>query len=133
MSAIHNYVEPVPEIIPVELNIDSDHELDEIHEKYEYITDQIAQDFYKLNNILQNITGILQSNFNSTFMNKNFETQELIEEKLDNLMFKYFQTKELLKKGREIRFYKEQKEKELQKEKRFARNTLVHYGIKPTN
>jgi uncharacterized membrane protein YheB (UPF0754 family) len=133
MAAMHYYLEPVPEVIPVELHIDSDHDLDEINEKYEYVTNQIAQEFHKLNNISQNISDILEKNFNSKFMNKNFGTQELIEEQFDNLLFKYLQTKELLKKGREIRFYKEKKEKEIENEKRFARNALAHYGIKPSN
>ena len=131
MAAMHTYFEQVPEVIPVELHIDSDHELDEINEKYDYVTYQIAQDFYKLNNISQNIINILQNNFSSKFINKNFETQELIEEQFDNLLFKYLQTKNLLKKGREIRFYKEKKEKEIEKEKRFARNALAQYGINP--
>lgn len=133
MSAMEHYHEGVSEITPIELNNNSYHELEEINEKYEYITCQIAQEFYKLNNISQNISDSLQKNFNSNFMNKNFETQELLEEKLDNLIFKFLQTKELLKKGREIRFYKEQKEIEIEKEKRFARNALAHYGIKPSN
>ena len=133
MAAMQHHLEPVSEIVPVELHVDSNHELDEINEKYEYVTDRIAEEFYKLNNMSHIISDILEKNFNSNFMNKNFETHELVEEKLDNLLFKYLQIKELLKKGREIRFYKEQKENEITKEKRFARNALAYYGIKPSN
>lgn len=130
MTSINEYAKYITEMEKGNLHIDSDYQLDEINEKYNYITTKIADKFLKINNICKNASVILQNNYNSNFINKNFEYQELIEETLDNLVFEYLQSKELLKKGREIRYFKELKEKEVENEKRYARNALAQCGIK---
>jgi hypothetical protein len=69
-------------------------------------------------------------------MGMSFIEHELLEERMDGLIYRYQKTKELLKKGRLIRYYKEEQEKEKKaklNELRYARNTLAHYGINTTN
>ena len=133
MTSVHINLETINEIEKVELQVDSDHEIEEMNEKLNYVCEMAAQEFYKLKTFSSKVTNILENNYNLQFMNKNFDEQELIEEQLDKLMFEYVKVKELLKKGREIRFYKEAKEKKIAREKMIARNILAHCGIKPVD
>lgn len=121
----------VPNMENVELHINSDDEIEEINEKMTCISEMIACEFTNLKKISSNLNNTLDDNYNSKITNKNFDEQELIEEKLDTLLFEFSKVKVLLKKGREIRYYKELKEKEIEKQKIFARNLLIQYGIKP--
>jgi len=123
-----NSLERIPESIPVNLNVNSETELEELDEKMEYIGEVIAEEFHLLNNIVSQISGVLDVNFNNKFMNTNFDQQENIEWYLDSLVYEYQTVKQLFKKGREIRHNIERKEKEKDNELRCARNTLS-YGI----
>jgi hypothetical protein len=120
---------PINEMPPVELSINTNHNIDEINEKLDYITNKISQEFYKLKPVCKTINEMLETNFNSNFINTNFDEQELIEEQIDTLIFNYNCVKNLSKKGRDIRVYKQLKDKEIENQKRFARNALAHYGI----
>jgi hypothetical protein len=125
-----NSLERIPESNPVNLNINSETELEELDEKMEYISEQISEEFHILNTIVSQVNGILNINFNNKFMNTDFDKQEYIEEYLDTLIYEYQTVKELLKKGREIRYNKEKKEKQKDNEVRGSRNTLKYCEIK---
>ena len=113
-----NSLERIPESNPVNLNVNSETELEELDEKMEYISEQISEEFHVLNTIVSQVNGILNINFNNKFMNTDFDKQEYIEEYLDTLIYEYQTVKELLKKGREIRYNKEKKEKQKDNELR---------------
>ena len=119
-----NSLERIPESKPVNLNVNSETELDELDEKMEYVSEQISEEFHILNTIVSQVNGILNINFNNKFMNTDFDKQEYIEEYLDTLIYEYQTVKELLKKGREIRYNKEKKEKQKDNELRGSRATL---------
>jgi len=123
-----NSLERIPESIPVNLNVNSETELEELDEKMKYISQQIAEEFHILNNIVSKTNSVLNVNFNNKFMNVNFDQQENIEWYLDSLVYEYQTVKQLFKKGREIRHNIETKSKEKDNELRCARNTLS-YGI----
>ena len=125
-----NSLERIPESKPVNLNVNSETELEELDEKMEYISEQISEEFHILNTIVSQVNGILNINFNNKFMNTDFDKQEYIEEYLDTLVYEYQTVKELLKKGREIRYNKEKKEKQKDNELRGSRATLKYCGIK---
>jgi hypothetical protein len=125
-----NSLERIPESEPVNLDVNQETELEELDNKMNYISQQIAEEFHILNNIVSKTNSVLNLNFNNKFMNTNFDEQENIEWYLDSLVYEYQTVKELLKKGREIRYNKESKEKEKDNEIRCARNTLSYYGIK---
>jgi hypothetical protein len=112
MLSRQNSLDRIPEFEPVNLNVNSETKLEELDEKMEYIGEVIAQEFHILNNIVSQINGILQVNFNNKFMNKDFDKHEHIEFYFDTLLHEYKTVKELLKKGRAIRYNKEEKEKE---------------------
>lgn len=104
----------------------------------EYMDDTIN----KLNKEFLNITqrmSYINEMFNKLYSNDQnnmgmlFIEHELLEERMDGLIYRYQTTKDLLKKGRLIRYHKEEKEKEKLNELRYARNTLAHYGIDATN
>lgn len=114
----------------ININVDSEHELEELREKMKYISNQIALEFRKLKKQSINVTEILEKNYNNEFMNNNFDEQELVEEHIDNLLYQYEKVKKYLKYGRDVRFYKEKKEKEKSNEIRYAKNLLAHFGIK---
>jgi hypothetical protein len=116
----------IPESEPVNLNINSETELYELDEKMDYIRQQISEEFHILNNIVSQINGILNINFNNKFMNTDFDKHEHIEFYFDTLIHEYQTVKEFLKKGREIRYNKEKKEK--YNEVRCA--GISQYGIK---
>lgn len=115
-----NSLERIPESLPVNLNVNSETELEELDEKMEYIGEVISEEFHILNNIVSQINGILNVNFNNKFMNTDFDKHEHIELYFDTLIHEYQTTKELLKKGRAIRYNKEKKEKEKYNELRSA-------------
>jgi hypothetical protein len=125
-----NSLERIPESEPVNLNVNSETELEELDEKMKYIGQQISEEFHILNNIVSQVNSVLNLNFNKNFMNTNFDQQENIEWYLDSLVYEYKTVKEFLKKGREIRYNKEKKEKEKDNELRYARNTLANFEIK---
>jgi hypothetical protein len=125
-----NSLERIPESEPVNLDVNQETELEELDNKMKYITQQIAEEFHILNNIVSKTNSVLNLNFNNKFMNTNFDEQENIEWYLDSLVYEYQTVKELLKKGREIRYNKESKEKEKDNEIRCVRNTLSYYEIK---
>jgi uncharacterized ubiquitin-like protein YukD len=125
-----NSLDRIPESDPVNLDVNSDTELDELAEKMKYISQQIAEEFHILNNIVSKTNSVLNVNFNNKFMNVNFDQQENIEWHFDILVHEYQTVKQLFKKGREIRYNIETKEKEKDNEIRYARNTLSYYGIK---
>ena len=77
-----------------------------LDKKMENICDEVYKDFCNLQKKFLKIQIILEND-----LNKNFDTQELIEEKLDELFYEYIKIKEQIKMGREIRFYKEEIEK----------------------
>lgn len=124
-------LEVIPEISPINIHVDSDHELEELQEKMNFICDQTAQEFYKLKNQSTRISEILERNFNKSYLNNNFDDQEIIEEQIDKLIYQYAKIKKNLKDGREVRFYIEKKEKQKSNELRYARNLLAHFGIDP--
>ena len=111
--------------------LDSADELEQLKSEMFVVTNKIAQDFYALKSYSFSVNNILECNFNTSFMNINFDEQELIEEQLDRFVHQYAKMKESFKRGREIRCYKEQKEQEKMNELRYARNVLAHHGIKP--
>lgn len=133
MSLKNKLLETISELEPIDLNVNSKTNLDDLEEKMEYTCKKIAEQYYKLNNKLSIINNIIDLNFNSNYINTDFNRHEHIEEQLDSLIFKYQNLKTLLNKGREIRYLKEIKEKEKENEIRCARNTLVQLGIKPIN
>lgn len=118
-----NSLERIPESVPVNLNVNSETELEELDEKMKYVGEVISEEFHLLNNIVSQINGILNVNFNKKFMNMDFEQHEHIEEYFDTLIHEYQTVKDLLKKGRAIRYNKEKKEKD--NEIRCSRNTSV--------
>lgn len=130
MLSKENLLYSIPETEPVNLIINQETRLEELNDKMEYISNQIAQEYFILNTKVSQVNNILNINYNNKFMNTDFEKQEYIEEYFDNLIYEFERVKELLKKGREIRYFKEKKEKEKDNEIRCARNTLAHYGIK---
>ena len=109
--------------------ISSTNELEHLQSEMIVVTNKIAQDLYALKSYTFSVNNILECNFNSSFMNTNFDDQELIEEQIDRLVYQYVKIKEHLKKGREIRIFKEQKEQEKMNELRYARNVLMQLGI----
>lgn len=115
-------------ISEIDLHIDSEHDLDEIKEKLNAVTQRISNEMTKLTKYTENIKTMVHASTNATF-----EEHELIEEQFDKLIYEYNKSKLLFKQGREIRIYKEAKETEILNQKRFARNVLVHYGIQHTN
>jgi len=121
-------LQTIPE---VDIHIDSDHELEELHEKMNYINEQSAQEFRRLKSQSFKVTTLLEQNFNNDYINKNFDEHELIEEQIDKLIYQYTKIKENLRRGREVRFYIEKKEKQKVNELRYARNVLTHLGIYP--
>ena len=125
-----NSLERIPESEPVNLDVNQETELEELDNKMKYISQQIAEEFHILNNIVSKTNSVLNVNFNNKFMNTNFDEQENIEWYLDSLVQEYQTVKKLLKKGREIRYNKESKEKEKDNEIRCSRNTLSYYEIK---
>ena len=106
-----NSLDRIPESEPVNLNVNSETKLEELDEKMEYISEVIAEEFHILNNIVSQINGILQVNFNNKFMNKDFDKHEHIELYFDILLDEYKTVKELLQKGRAIRYNKEKKKR----------------------
>lgn len=109
--------------------IDSTNELENLQSEMLIITNQIAQELYALRSYTFSTNHILQCNFNPSFMNTNFDEQEIIEEYIDRFVYQYEKIKESFKKGREIRSHKEQKEQEKINELRYARNVLAQLGI----
>ena len=73
-----NSLERIPESKPVNLNVNSETELDELDEKMEYVSEQISEEFHILNTIVSQVNGILNINFNNKFMNTDFDKQEYI-------------------------------------------------------
>jgi len=117
----------------MDLSLDSDNEIEELIEKMEYVCNQTSNSFYNLKKKVNNVNILLENNFNSNFVNSNFDHHELIEEQIDNLIYDFSKIKEFIKKGRLIKFYKEKKENNKKKELLYARNALVYYGINPEN
>lgn len=109
--------------------INSTNELEHLQSEMNVVTNKIAQDLYALKSYSFSVNNILEYNFNPSFMNTNFDEQELIEEQIDRLLYEYVKIKEHFKKGREIRIFKEQKEQEKMNELRYARNVLMQLGI----
>lgn len=124
-------IESIPEVQPVNVYVDSDHELEELQEKMDYICQQNAGEFYKMKIKMAHINTIFENNFNTKTMNKNFDDHELFEEQIDELIHEYIKVKELMKHGREIRLYTEKKKQQKSNELRYARNLLAHFGIDP--
>jgi len=132
MASIHqDSLEVIPEVSPINFHVDSDHELEELQEKMNYICNETAQEFYKLKNQSTRVSNILERNFNKSYLNNNFDDQEIIEEQIDKLIYQYTKIKQNLRDGREVRFYIEKKEKQKSNELRYARNLLAHLGIQP--
>ena len=128
MASNLNLLEVIPE---VNTGVDSDHELEELQEIMNNICNESAQKFYKLKSQSLHVSNILENNFNKSYLNTNFDEQELIEEQIDKLIYQYEQIKKHLRDGREIRCYIEKKEKQKNNELRYARNLLAHFGIEP--
>jgi lipid A disaccharide synthetase len=126
MPLMTNSLDRIPQFEPINKEIG----LEELVEKMKYISQEIAEEYNVLNNIVSQVNIVLNNNYNTKFMNTDFDNQEYIEENLDRLVHEYQTVKELLKRGREIRYYKELKEREKDNENRCARNILVDYGIK---
>jgi len=125
-------LEVIPEVSPMNVHVDSCNELEELQEKMNYICDQTAQEFYKLTCETLKVSDMLERNFNKTYLNNNFEQQEMIEHQIDKLICQYFQIKKNLQDGREIRFYMEKKEMQKCNELRYAKNLLASLGIDHT-
>jgi len=117
-----NSLDRIPQFEPV----NKETGLDELSEKMKYISQEIAQEYFGLKNIVSQVNIVLNINYNNKFINTDFDNEEYIEENLDRLVHEYKTVKELLKRGREIRYYKELKERE----NRCARNASVNYEIK---
>jgi hypothetical protein len=126
MPLMTNSLDRIPQFEPINKEIG----LEELAEKMKYISQEIAEEYNVLNNIVSQVNIVLNNNYNTKFMNTDFDNQEYIEENLDRLVHEYQTVKELLKRGREIRYYKELKEREKDNENRCDRNILVDYGIK---
>jgi len=122
-------LETILEIQSVNIIVDSEHEIDDLNQKMDYICNKTAEEFYKIKIRLEYIGAIFENNFNEKLVNKNFDDHELFEEQMDELFHEYIKIKELIKHGRNIRFYKEKKESEKKKELRCARNELAQHGI----
>lgn len=116
------------QITEINLQIDSDDEVEELNSKLTYITECIAREMSRLKQYSEHVCSELHTSTSTT----SFEEQELIEEQLDIFVHEYNKVKQLLKQGREIRLHKEAKEKELTNQKRFARNLLAQYGLNPS-
>jgi hypothetical protein len=123
MPLMTNSLDRIPRFEPVNLETG----LEELTEKMKYISQEIAHEYFVLNNIVSQVNGVLNINYNNKFMNTDFDNEEYIEENLDRLVHEYKTVKELLKRGREIRYYKELKEREKDNENRCAINTLAHF------
>ena len=126
-------METISENEPIELNVTRKTDLNELEKKMEYVSKKIADEFYNINNKLSIVNNIMDLNYNSKYMNSDFNRHEHIEEHMDSLIYDYQTVKALLNKGREIRYLKEIKEKEKDNEIRCARNTLAQFGITSIN
>ena len=93
MEANQQSLEVIPEVSPMNVHVDSDQELEELQEKMKYICDQTAQEFYKLTCQSLKVSDILERNFNKTYLNNNFDHQEIIEEQIDKLIYQYMKIK----------------------------------------
>lgn len=122
-------LETIPEIQPLDIYVESHHDLEELHEKMNYICNQTAHEFYKLTCQSLKVSDILGKNFNKSYLNNNFDEQELIEEQIDTLIYQYSKIKKNLRDGRDIRLYIEKKKQQKSNELRYARNLLAHFGI----
>lgn len=125
-------LESITELPQINIQVDSDQELEDLNEKMDYVSQKIADEFYKLKFKISHINGVFENNFNRT-LNTSFEQHELFEEQIDEFVHEYLKVKNYIKQGRNIRFYKEKKESEKKNELRYARNELAHYGIKTIN
>ena len=122
-------LEVIPEVTNINFDVDSDHEMEELHEKMNSICNQTAEEFYKIKFQSARVSDILEKNFNKSYLNNNFDDQEKIEEQIDKLIYQYETIKNNLRDGRKVRFYIEKKEKQTFNELRYARNLLLHLGI----
>lgn len=126
-------LEIIPEYNVVNLYISSDHEIEELQDKMNFICNQISKEFYGLKYQITQVSDILEKNFNKSYLNNNFDDQEIIEEQIDKFIYKYQKIKKNLKDGREVRSYMENKQKQKSNELKYARNLLECLGINPEN
>ena len=56
-------LETMPEIQPLDIYVESHHDLEELHEKMNYICNQTAHEFYKLTCQSLKVSDILEKNF----------------------------------------------------------------------
>lgn len=100
------------------------------------IVTKLNMHFLNISQRMKNINEMfirLYERTHDTSVGMTFLEHELLEERMDQLLYMYSKSKELMKQGRLIRHYKELKESETEKlnELRIARNTLAQYGIHP--
>lgn len=124
-------LEVIPEFATINFHVDSDNEIEELQEKMNCICNQIAQEFYKIKYQSVKVSEILETNFNKSYLNNNFDNQEQIEEQIDILIYQYAKIKEKLRVGRLVRYNMEKKQKQKSNELKYARNLLEYFGINP--
>jgi len=77
----------IPESEPVNLDVNSNTELEELDKKMKYISQQIAEEFHILNNIVSKTNSVLNVNFNNKFMNVKKEKDNEIRYARNTLLF----------------------------------------------
>lgn len=112
MSAYQYFLETIPEVERINLEVDSDDTINILEEKMTYINNKLSHDFYALKKNVNKVSYSLDNKFKTNKIINNFDIYELAEEHIDEMIYEYAKIKQLLKKGREIRCLKELKEKE---------------------
>lgn len=112
MSAYQYFLETIPEVERINLEVDLDDTINILEEKMTYINNKLSHDFYALKKNVNKVSYSLDNKFKTNKIINNFDIYELAEEHIDEMIYEYAKIKQLLKKGREIRCLKELKEKE---------------------
>ncbi len=112
MSAYQYFLETIPKVERINLEVDSDNTINILEEKMTYINNKLSHDFYALKKNVNKVSYSLDNKFKTNKIINNFDVHELAEEHIDEMIYEYAKIKQLLKKGREIRCLKELKEKE---------------------
>ena len=112
MSAYQYFLETIPEVERINLEVDLDDTINILEEKMTYINNKLSHDFYALKKNVNKVSYSLDNKFKTNKIINNFDIHELAEEHIDEMIYEYAKIKQLLKKGREIRCLKELKEKE---------------------
>ena len=71
MPLMTNSLDRIPQFEPVNLETG----LEELTEKMKYISQEIAHEYFVLNNIVSQVNGVLNINYNNKFMNTDFDNE----------------------------------------------------------